>query len=270
MLYGYTDYRLYLKNVLAERISKNPGYSLRAMARNLEVSPALLSQISNGRRNLTVMNAVRFSKKLGHSRRESDYFCSLVQYQDAKHTETKALLLEKIKALKSGREVHNVSVEAFKALSEWYHFAIVESLRIKKFHPTPKNLARLLGISSAEAETALERLVSLGILEPLPGGYFRKTRKSIVVESKDKNLALQSFHRQLMEKAVTSLVTQTPRERHMATETFALDLDQIPEAQRRINEFLDDMAEFFGRGDKPTEVYHLGVQMFRLSRKESV
>lgn len=269
MIFAHTNYRTYLKSVLAERIAKNPGYSLRAMARGFSVSPALLSQIGNGRRNLTVLNAVRFSKKLGLTRRESDYFCSLVQYEDAKNLETKALLLEKMNALRVGRDVQNLSVEAFKALSDWYHFAIVETLGLKRFRPTPQNLARRLGISALEAETALARLVALEIIAPIAGGGYRRTRKSVIVESSDRSVALQSYHRQLMEKAITSLVTQTPQERHMATETFTLDVSQIPEAQKRINDFLDEMSAFFTKGQNPSEVYHLGVQMFRLTRKET-
>lgn len=268
MVFEYTDYRDYLKNVLAQRISKNPKYSLRAMARSFAISPALLSQISNGQRNLTALNAVRLAKKLGLNKRESDYFCSLVQYQDAKHMESKALLLEKISALRSRRDIHSVPLDAFKALADWYHYAVIEALRIKKFKPTPKNLAKKLGISSVEAELALERLVRLGMIEPTPDGGYKQTHNGRKAISTDANLALQTFHQQMLEKAIASLSSQSPKERHVGSETFALDLAQIPEAQRRINDFLDDMADYFSNSEKPTEVYHLGVQFFRLSRKE--
>jgi uncharacterized protein (TIGR02147 family) len=268
MVFEYTDYRLYLKSVLAKRIAKNPRYSLRAMAKNLAVSPALLSQISNGQRNLTPLNAVRFSKKLGLSRRESDYFCSLVQYQDAKHMESKAILQERIQVMRRGREVQNLSLDAFQAVSDWYHFAILEMLKIEGFKAQPKTIAKRLGISAVEAEVALERLIRLGAIQALPGGGYKRTMKGIRVESADRNQALQSFHRQMLEKAAMSLGTQSPKERHIGSETFSIDLAQIPEAQKRINEFLDEMAEFFARAKNPTETYHLGVQLFRLTRKE--
>ncbi len=268
MVLEHTDYRIFLKTVLADRMARNPKYSLRAMARSFSISPALLSQISNGKRNLTTANAVRLAKKLGLSKRETDYFCSLVQYQDAKHVESKALLLEKINALRAKREVHSVPLDAFKALSDWYHFAIIESLRIKNFTATPKNLARKLGISAVEAEVALERLERLGVIETKPDGGYRQTHKGIRAESEERNLALQAFHRQMLEKAIHSLTSQSTKEKYVGSETFALDLAQLPEARRRIDEFLDDMSELADKGANPSETYHVGVQLFRLSRKD--
>ncbi len=184
--------------------------------------------------------------------------------------ESKALLLEKINSLRSRRDVHSVPLDAFKALADWYHYAIIEGLRMKRFKPTPKNISKRLGISVIEAEVALERLVRLGMIEATEDGGFRQCHNGRKAVSTDSNLALQTFHQQMLEKAISSLSSQTPRERHIGSETFALDLSQIPEAQRRINDFLDDMADFFAGSEKPTEIYHLGVQMFRLSRKEEV
>jgi uncharacterized protein (TIGR02147 family) len=268
MIFEHTDYRGYLKSVLAQRIAKNPKYSLRAMARSFSISPALLSQISNGQRNLTALNAVRLAKKLGLNKRETDYFCSLVQYQEAKHIESKALLLEKINSLRSRRDIHNLPLDTFKAMADWYHYAIIEALRIQKFKPTPKNLSKRLGISPIEAEVALERLVRLKVIEPTENGGYRQCQAGRKAVSTDATLALQTFHQQMLEKAIASLSSQTPKQRHIGSETFALDVSQIPEAQRRINDFLDDMADFFASGEKPSEVYHLGIQLFRLTRKE--
>lgn len=268
MVYEHTDYRGFIKSVLADRIAKNPKYSLRAMARSFAISPALLSQISNGKRNLTTTNAVRLARKMGLTKREAEYFCSLVQYQDAKHIESKALLLDKINGLRSRREVHNIPLDAFKVLADWYHITIIEMLGMKGFNPTPAHISRRLGISLLEAETALDRLKRLQLIELNADGALVRTHKSRKIESSEKNLALQAFHRQMLEKAAQSLTMQTPKEKFVGSETFAFDVSQMPEVQRRIDEFLDDLSEFAATGANPTETYHAGVQLFRLTRKE--
>ena len=48
--------RPFLKMELDSRIKKNPSYSLRSFAKSLNISHAALSQILNGKRNLTKKN----------------------------------------------------------------------------------------------------------------------------------------------------------------------------------------------------------------------
>lgn len=52
----------------------NPGYSLRAFARDLKISPQLLSNVINGKRGLSADLAVRVAKTLGLSEFEKTVF----------------------------------------------------------------------------------------------------------------------------------------------------------------------------------------------------
>ena len=56
--------RQLLANTLAQRKARNPGYSLRAFARSLEISPSFLSEILNGKKTLGETNEDRLMRKL--------------------------------------------------------------------------------------------------------------------------------------------------------------------------------------------------------------
>src|SRR5271166_3865403 len=99
MVYEFASYRTYLKEVLAERVRKNPKYSLRALARHLGVSPSALSEIMNGLGNFSFASARRIATKLDLSNRETEYFCSLVQLEASNDPELKESFLEKIRTL---------------------------------------------------------------------------------------------------------------------------------------------------------------------------
>src|SRR5688572_27201459 len=99
MVFEHVNYRSFLKSVLADRISRNPKYSLRALARQLEVSPTLLSKVNRGEKNLSVQNAQNVSYRLNLSERESEYFCCLVQYELTKSPGLKSKLLSKLNEL---------------------------------------------------------------------------------------------------------------------------------------------------------------------------
>ena len=60
----YFDYRLELKQVFQERRGRNPRYSLRSYARDLDLGVATLSQVLSGKRHLSVKNAKKVVYKL--------------------------------------------------------------------------------------------------------------------------------------------------------------------------------------------------------------
>lgn len=269
MIFEHTSYRSYLKSVLADRIAKNPFYSLRAMARALEVQPSHLSAIHNGLKNLSPQTALKIAAKLGLSEQESEYFRLLVDYEAAKSPELKAAYQRKLQALNGKTEVRDLSLDAFKLIADWYHIPILEMTGLAKFKFTPAAVARRLGITPLEAQVAVERLLRLELIEPKDGGGYRKVHKNSLFKSEQVNLALRRFHQQMIERAGRSLETQKPDERYVGSQTFAIDPQSLPEAKKIIDEFRQKLVSHFDSGKSRTEVYHLGVQLFNLTKGES-
>jgi uncharacterized protein (TIGR02147 family) len=265
MIFEYSSYRVFLRDVLAERITRNPAYSLRSMAKGLGLSPASLSRIQKGQRNLSFQNAVRVSRKLQLKEKESEYFCYLVQLESSKSPDVQEELLNRIRVLRRRREVHRIPLDRFRLIADWYHIPILEMTDLKGFIMTPLSIASRLGISAIEAGAAVDRLVRLGLIERRSEGVYRKTRASFMIEAGSREDSLLRFHRKMLEKAMLATAEQPLDRRFIGTETCAIDRKDLPEAKKRIGKFMDDLVAYFGPGRNKTEIYHLGIQLFRVT-----
>ena len=78
---GFSDYRTFLKHLLESRKEKNSSYSLRALARDISMSPSQLSAVLSGKKRISVGKAYTISKHLQLSHHETEYLLSLVELQ---------------------------------------------------------------------------------------------------------------------------------------------------------------------------------------------
>lgn len=267
MIFEHTSYRSYLKAILAERITTNRSYSLRALARDTKVHPSQMSAIFNGQKGLSLQSGLRVAERLGLGAQETEYFCLLIQYESATSDEVKDVLLTRLRAMNRGTEIRELSVDLFKMISDWYHLPILEMLELKNFDYSSKNIASRLGISPLEAETAIERLERLELIEKDERGRYKKAQNDLLVKTKQANQAAQRFHRQMLIKAAESFENQEPKDRYIGAQTFAVDPAQLTQAREIADRVRVELNTLFDQGTKRTEVYQLGVQLFRLTKK---
>ena len=155
MIYAHQDYRTFLRDLLAERQGRNKSYSLRAMARDLGLQPSHLSDLLKGLKGLSLSSTVRLARCLGLNAGEAEYFHILVQLGDpALDPDSRDVLLQKARTLSSQKAtITDLSVDLFKAISDWYHLAILE-LPGADFNPAPKAIAVRLGITARSTDSA--------------------------------------------------------------------------------------------------------------------
>lgn len=269
MILEHTNYRAFLKSVLVERQSKNASYSMRAFAQVLGITQAGVSQVLSGKKNLSSETALQVASRLSLGELETEYFCLLVQLEATKKPLAREAVLKKINVLNPKRPVRELSVDFFRSISDWYPLVIRNMTEIEGVDFTPKAIAKRLGITSLEAETAIERLCRLELIEadPTCPGRYRKTQDYVVAKSAVPSEALRSFHRQMMEKASESLTTQSPQEKVIGSETFAIDTDCLEEARRITEDYFQRMLSLSKSSQKKTQVYHLGVQFFNVTKE---
>jgi len=270
MIYEHKSYRSFLKEVLAEKTKKNPKYSLRAMAKHLGFASSSLSEVMNGKSGFSLSSARRVAARLGLSTEETEYLCLLVQFDSAEDPEVKNSLLSRMSSTSPKKmAIHDLSVDYFKQISEWYHSAILEMADITKFNLTPLNISKRLGISKLEADVALERLLRLELLEKMEDGKIVRTQEHLLVQSNSThNQALRTFFRQMMQKASEALETQSPKERVSGYETLPMSMDSMPEAKQIIEKFFTEMIALSRKNKKKTDVYHLALHFFNLTNEK--
>jgi uncharacterized protein (TIGR02147 family) len=265
MLLSSKDYRSYLKGVLSRRTTINPAYSLRAFARQLGLAPSSMSLVLQKKRHISLETAQMFARKLGLSGVEHEFFLSLVLLETSERAEERATAKERTRFLREETRFHNVSLDSFRAIADWYHLPIVEMTRMDRFEFSPPEVARRLGIPESSVVKASQRLESIGLIKKDPSGKFIKSTRRNISSSTDKNEAIRAFHKQMLRKAARAVDKQLPREKIIGSETFCFDKRDIEKARKLTEEFFTKIVALADQGKERTEIYHFGLQMFSLT-----
>ncbi|MES2964453.1 MAG: TIGR02147 family protein, partial [Bdellovibrionota bacterium] len=136
------------------RRRKNPSYSLRRMAQQLEVSSGRLSELLSGRRQLTRAAAEKIATKLAYDPEKKKKLLDLVEIQRNPANPPPT----------SHENYLQLSADAFHVIADWHHFAILSLIDLDDFDPAPAAIAKRLGISTIEARSSLERMTRLGLI----------------------------------------------------------------------------------------------------------
>lgn len=261
------SYRELLKLELADRVAANPSYSLRAMARQLKVSPAMLSALLSGKRNLSAKRAYDLARALKFSKNKTEYFVTLVQYDSARSNETRADLMEKLIMLAPRTQANKLDLDNFKLIADWYHAGVLKMTATTQPTDSPSAISNFLGISMEQASDAVERLTRLNLLEKDTNGRLSQTNTWLQTTSEIPNEALRKFHEQMLHKAVEALTTQSPKQKFIGSETFAFDEESLQKATDIIEDCFKRVVQLANSQADTKNVYHLGIQMFRLNKE---
>ena len=247
-----TSSQLWLENLLAEKTKKNPQFSLRAFARMVDVSPAVLSRVLSGKRKLTFNLAVRIADALVLGPIERETLYSFYTGADGEKNQ-------------EDRHEKELSIDCFNAMKEWYHYGITQLLLVDSFSEDPKWLAKMLSITELEAKLAIDRLLRLEILDRDESGRLYRTSTHLSTSTDVASAGIRHFQRQILEKSIESLEHDDISERDITSITIAINEERIPEAKKEIMRFRKRMAEFLSEGEK-SRVYNLGVHLIPLSK----
>ena len=269
MIYEYECYQIFLRDCLADRVINNPTYSLRAFARDLDMAPSMLSQTIAGKRNLSQSSAFKITEKLGMRDKEKKFFLLLLEYKTSRNLEHKYLVLDRLTQLKPKKyKQMNLSIDNFRVISQWYHYPILELTEIQGFTFNSKNIAKCLGITKIEAEAALLRLKRMDLLEIDTNGVARQKQTNLIVDSSVADSGLQQYHKVLLEKSISSLQTQSPKEKIIGSEVFALDPSDFTELKELVDDFLNKISSKARSGKRKKNIYTAIINIFNLTSNE--
>ncbi len=246
-------YRNFLVQELSVRKAKNPQFSLRSFARVLNMSPAQLSLLINGKRNLTSKQASKIIDKLNLTKNEAVNLLS-----------DTAPLLEKLKT--NMTDLHSLSDEEFNLISDWTHFAILSLSRLKNNKSNAKWIAKKLGIDPIKAMEAFLRLQRLGLIE-ITSNSFKQSKRPLTTTTDVPSAAIRRYHKQNLDLAREKIETVPIGRREFSAITMAVNPTKINKVKKMINEFKQLVCQEL-EDDQVSEVYTLSIQLFPLTEGE--
>lgn len=262
------DYREILRNELVQRQERNPGYSLRAFARDVKISPSMLSDVLKGHHGLSKSSAAKIAQGIGLSANEREFFCDLVESKEARSEEARAAASARLIRYKKSDVFTQLHMDTFQYIANWKHMAIIDLISFKSFRPDPKWIAKHLKITALEAEDALDRLKRLGILiekkgviESCLGPYEGKAKHA-------PSAALRGLHDGVLKLARLALQEQHSDEREISSAILAMDAEDMPYVKARMREFQRDLVLHLYKSKNKNKIAAFSMQFFKICDEE--
>lgn len=245
----------------------NPKYSLRALARDIRVSPSYVSGIFSGTKKISAKSLQKMVGPLGLDEEAVLAIRKSIALESIDDIE----IIANLKLNSKGSSVQKytpVSAKKLSLLNKWYYVAVLDLITCVNFVSDYQWIARRLGLLQSEAEEAIEGLKRLEIIESHKDGWRKKSLKMRYPTAKSQ-LEIRNFHKQMIEKALSELRFKTQQEdfnkRLIAGITFAGNPKKLKKAKEKLNEVLHEIANDLMEGDC-SEVYQLNFQLFPLTR----
>jgi len=261
-------YRSMLSAEFQKRREQNPAYSLRAFARDLQMSPAGLSRVLSGLRSLSPKAASKLMSALRFSEDEREYFLASVESEFKRSARVRLSGEEKLKKVRESLEFSAISELAFHTVRTWVHWAIFNMVDLDHFKPDPTWIARRLGLDEAAVLKAIDDLLNAGLIETNEARTtWVQKKERLKFIPKMSSGEVQEFHRQNLNLASSSLSEVDPEFRQVATFHMALDQSQLPAFKKLIEETHIKLGNQIMTDSKSkTSVYGLTVAFFPMER----
>lgn len=248
------QFRALLRRELKQRVEKNDRYSLRAFSNDLGVSASGLSMMMSGKTPVTL----QFIEKTGER-------LKLDHQQISEHQIS--LLQEKTKIKAQAKNFEIIPKDKVALVKEWYHYAILNLLRTKDFRQQEAWLARRLGLSLGEVQTAVEDLFKAGLLANQNGRWVDQTNL-FTSHTNNKSFCenAKNHQKQLFSKAHDAIDEISFENRNHTGCTVAISMDELEEIKNYITKFRKEFIKSFDRKSSADEVYHLSLGLFPMTR----
>lgn len=262
--YFPSDPRHFVRDELELRQSRRPQYSLRAFARDLEISASYLCEFLNGRQGLSKARVFEIGEKLRLSPDQRDHFWDLIESRYGRTLAAKRAALHRAKDRLRDPE-NQLSREKFLAIADWYHFALLELLTVNPMF-TASKMAETLAVSPDEVSVALARLEKLGLItQRSDKNGFDVLEDESTVGGMGSDSAIQMAHEHTLKKHLEFCREKDYANRENVSMTFSINKEQWPELRRDLQKAVLKVVSAHGHSVlNKDQVISLTLQMVTL------
>jgi uncharacterized protein (TIGR02147 family) len=231
---------------LAELQAKNPQYSLRALAKSLDIHAASLSEFFSGKRQFSPKLQIKIINKLNLAPDKKQVLLELVE----KHATTPA-----------DAERMQIDTDSYYLVVDPIYYSILCLIETKNFEENYSFMAKRLKRSAKEIREAMERLERVGYIKRI-GKRLKVSEAHLMTTDDVANMSLRLRHAKNLENAKDALLNLEVEKRYFRFETLAISTDQIPGFKKAASEFFDKLVILSQKSQKKDEVYEFCFNYF--------
>lgn len=248
------------------RRARRPSYSMRAFARDLNLSPSSLNDFMKSRVGMSVGRIEKIAQSLNWSDSRKEHFCDLILSKYDKDAGVRKASAMRVRARLKG-DAQSQSLDTFKSISEWYHLVILEVCEIRDF-VTPAGISKDLQIPVITATKAVKRLIKLGLLQETDRGL-KPADSTNYYNSETPFEAIRSFHSQVLGLAQKSLEVQAQQDRESQSLVFSMDEKEASAMHAEIRKAVMNIVGRYADNSTKNSIQMLSLQVFPILQKET-
>ena len=256
------DPAYYLKNELIERLRRRPQYSLRAFARDLEISPSTLSEFLRGQTKISIQRINNLSKKIKLPEEHQKHWIDLIQSKYSRVLSQKKNAELNIQMRKKSSKKY-IDLASYSLVANWESFAILEVFGLGKKY-SDSDIMKKFGISSARYSQTIENLNRLNLIRREKDRWIANEEDTFVGEN-TRSEALRKFHKDILKKAYKAIGTQELDQRELRSTVFSFKKSDLPKIKAELNELWINLLSKYAYVPNRDAVYCLSMQLFDLS-----
>lgn len=244
---------------------QNQSYSLRALARDMKLSPSYMSRVLRGEKTLTPQRLKKLFRILDVDIETQAKLKSLFVINKM-GSDYKNLV--QIKNEDSHLRFKKLPQSKLSILTKWYYVPVLELMTTSGFDLSAGEISRRLGISKYMVQESVEALLKLNILEKSENKITR-SNSHIRLDSSVSKPEIRQYHSAMINKANEEL-------RKVDDESFSLRLitgitiganvEKLEMAKSILNDAIHKASKIL-KDPMATEVYQINLQLFPLSKR---
>lgn len=236
------QYREILKDIFVQRVSNNPSYSLRAFARDLDLSVSYLSEVLTSKKILKATYIDQIILKLNLDENSATIFKESCIFEN----QGKSSLKE-------------ISKEDFNDINDPLVFALLSTFFLEDFVNDIDWISEKLRISQEKCHQLINALVEKDILDIKDGQITRKSLNYIVKNFSNPE-KLREFHQKCLFQIDQSLTNMPSEKIHLNHLSFAINPDKISTFREKTDKYLDEIEKLMETGPQK-DLYSLAVYL---------
>ncbi len=264
-VYKYLDSRRLLQAYCNACKSRDSRYSLRFFAKELGYgSPNYVTLIIEGSRNISEKKLGNFSKSMGLTGAEREYFELLVRLTQSSDVEGRNHYFQQISAIRRKKlQINQLEDAQFECITSWLHLLIREMSFLQDFSEDPHWINQQLTYKASVGEITkcLKDLEEAGLL-------VRKDKKlqaadlSITFPDEVRSLAIQKYHQGILSQGQVAL-DQSLDQREYGATVIATTPEKFQLVKEKLKKFRAEVLDLLNTKEgEANEVVVLAFQLF--------
>ncbi len=266
-VFGYTDFRKFLKDRVAFLKQQDKKYTYRYIAQVVGFKSAgYLTQVIQGKSKVSKTMIRKFASVMDLQKREASYFELMVMYNQAKSHETKKKYFRNMINYKKGR-IHTLSPDEYEFYDRWYYSAIRAIFNYSSFNADYKGLAAMVvpRITVAEAKKAVGVLLKLGLIEMQKDGNYSLTSKHITTGFDTDSVVINNFVLNTIDISKDALYNFNKEDRSFSALTLSVSKKGYKEIKKRVDDFRAELVDYISNDTDIDRVCQVNFQLFPLT-----